>query len=307
MKLNVIPIAISDSLKPNPAWPPEAPQRSYCCGKDLKAYVSETSVRCWSCTGCGTLVIRHQPLNAEYKPWNMTSLTPVFLKALRLRREKQATQIAGSFQDILQLGTVLDYGCGQGAFVQALLSAGFDAVGADISLEGCDNELPDGRFKPLAGEWALPQSAASTFCMLDVLEHCQNPLAFLKEILARGYPYLLVKVPMLNGPIGTGAQLLTAIGKTSLLRRLLLAEDVSPHCSFFTRHGLINTAAAAGFSLERAVRIADVGPEFPGRLRNKDGDVRLGIRRPILVVAGFLLETIAPLWSDTEVFLFRRG
>jgi hypothetical protein len=235
----------------------------------------------------------------------MSSLTPVFMGALRSRRDKQAKQIISSFRGLFERGTVLDYGCGQGAFVQELTAAGLKAIGADLSLEGCDGNIPQDRFIPLPGEWSIPQTDAKTVCLLDVLEHSQNPLAFLEALQAR-FQYIVIKVPMLRGPIGLGSQTLTALGNTSLMQRLLLTEDISPHCSFFTRRGLIALAARSGLLLEQSIRIPDVGPELPNRLRSSAGDVEAGFVRSVLVIVGGVLQLIAPLWSDTEVFIFRR-
>jgi hypothetical protein len=259
---------------------------------------------CWCCIQCWTLIARHRPVAAVYKPWTTNGVTSVFQKALRLRRDKQAAQIISHFSKTLGLGKVIDYGCGQGAFVCNLLDRGIDAIGTDISLEGCDADIPDGRFVPLQGEWAIPNHEATTFCLLDVLEHSRNPVAFLKEVHTQEFQYLLIKVPLFSGPIALIARVLVIFGRTALLRQLLLTGEISPHYVFLRQRGLINTAAAAGFILHGSLRIADVGKELPERLRGNGA--ALSILRPFLVVVGWMLEAVAPLWSDTEVFLFRK-
>jgi hypothetical protein len=208
------------------------------------------------------------------------------------------------FGDILQRGKVIDYGCGQGALVTSLLSHHVDVIGTDISLEGCETDIPNDRFIPLAYPWAIPERDADAVCLLDVIEHHQNPVAFLKDIHRRNYEYVIVKVPMLNGPIGTISRLLAAIGRTALLRQLLLVGDISPHYAYFTRRGLLNSAAAAGYDLHGSLRIADVGKELPERSRTQGEGVGLHLLRPFLIAVGLALECIAPLWSDTEVFVF---
>jgi len=244
----------------------------------------------------------------------MKSVTPTFQQALRMRRHKQAQQIIARFRKHLERGRVLDYGCGQGAFVQELLEAGFsDASGADISLLGCESQLPEGHFVALAAPWDLPTEwnlltakPNRTVCLLDVLEHNERPDLFVARLHACGFESLLIKVPMLNGPIGRAAQLAVRLGKNQLMRRLLLTGETSPHYTFFSSRGLCTLVSKQGFELCDSMRIADVGAELPERLRSDSGEVSFGSLHPLLCAVGSGLELLASFWSDTQIFLFRR-
>jgi hypothetical protein len=112
---------------------------------------------------------------------------------------------------------------------------------------------------------------------------------------------------MLKGPIGVGASILARMGRSTLLQRLLLVGEISPHYSFFTSRGLEQLFKRHGFTLHSSLRIADVGTELPERMRGKDGEPALPQTRLIGSCVGAILAGIAPVWSDTRVFLFSRA
>lgn len=236
----------------------------------------------------------------------MGSVTPSFLQALQRRRNIQATQIASFFEHELHRGSLIDYGCGQGSFVHLLRERGIDAFGCDISDSYLRDEVRE-KFIRLAGPWALPNlTNFRTISFLDVLEHVENPSSFVAELQASNVTNVLVKVPMLKGPIGIGASILARMGRSTLLQRLLLVGEISPHYSFFTSHGLEQLFKQHGFALKSALRIADVGSELPERMRGKDGEPPLAQTRLFGACLGAILACIAPAWSDTRVFLFSR-
>jgi hypothetical protein len=234
----------------------------------------------------------------------MGSVTPAFLAALQTRRNIQAAQIAAFFANDLRQGALIDYGCGQGSFVHTLRARDIDAFGCDISDSYLRDEVRE-KFIQIDTPWSLPNLAKfQTISFLDVLEHIENPSSLVAALRASGIKNVLVKVPMLRGPIGVGASILARLGRTTLMQRLLLVGEVSPHHSFFTSRGLALLFEQHGFYLKSALRIADVGSELPARMRGKDGEPALPQARLIGTSIGAFLAGIAPIWSDTRVFLF---
>lgn len=74
-------------------------------------------------------------------------------------------------------GTILDVGCGAGQVVEALTARGFAARGIDVApaeIQGC--ERYDGRVIP------HPDASLDSIGAFNVLEHVEEPVAFLDEM-----------------------------------------------------------------------------------------------------------------------------
>lgn len=278
-----------------------------CCGGPVELFTRTKRVAIFRCNFCGTLLIKYAEMSVNRDPWNISSVTPQFLKALQLRRSLQAKQIVTKLKDELTGLRVLDYGCGQGSFVRLLLQHGLDAYGCDISELHVDRSALGARFIRLAEPWSMPSdSSYAVISMLDVLEHAKAPAEVLRRLTETAVKTIIVKVPMLYGPIGLSAQILARFRRAELLERLLLASENSPHYSFFTSRGLIKLFQAHSFYLKKAFRIADVGQELPERLRTEDWDRFVATKNSIGKFVGAGLALLAPIWSDTKVFSFSR-
>jgi SAM-dependent methyltransferase len=278
----------------------------YCCEATLEPFALSPSVEIARCSGCGSLVTEFPNIQNQKDPWEMGTVTTSFLEALKYRRSLQARHIVSHFSNQLRMGRVIDYGCGQGAFVKYMRENGIDAIGCDISKTYLDSELNDS-FVELNGPWSVPDlSSVRTICFLDVLEHAPEPDTLVSELFNAGVDGVLVKVPMLHGPIGIVAQVLSRVGRPGLLHRLLLVDEISPHYSFFTSKGLSRLFAQNGFSKFTALRLADVGRELPKRMRGKDGEPSTNHKQALLSAFGTFLAGLSPFWSDTRVFLFNR-
>lgn len=100
--------------------------------------------------------------------------------------------------DLIQGGSVLDIGCGDGFMLSLLKEAGVTAEGADISpiaVARCKERGLNARtYNP--GE-KLPYNDASftTVLLLDVLEHVYMPEALLKEATRIASKEVIVSVP----------------------------------------------------------------------------------------------------------------
>jgi len=92
---------------------------------------------------------------------------------------------------------VLDVGCGLGSYGRGLLAEGYDWMGAEVNPDDCDQlarlGLPhrrvDGRTLPFADG-----AFAAALC-LEVLEHVEEPRAFLREVARVAPAQLIVSVP----------------------------------------------------------------------------------------------------------------
>lgn len=269
------------------------------------AVFSTAHVSAWR-DDTGTLVVEHHQPGEGDNPWQVSTITEPFSRALRRRRTVQGRRILAAFADVLEKGPVLDYGCGQQAFLAQLLAAGHDGTGCDVGVPGfgTGEGVPDGRFLRLDEPWSVPTPAAwTTVVLLDVLEHHPEPAEFLRSLGAPAH--LLIKVPLLTGPIGRLARATVRLGRPALMETLLLVGDISPHLRFFTPAGLDRVAAAAGYRRTRRHNLADVGAELPDRIRGGLGP-HSGPARLVLAGMGVGLAAVAPLWTDTAVFLYER-
>lgn len=78
-------------------------------------------------------------------------------------------------------GSVLDVGCGLGYFTYALVKEGYDATGIDISEEAIHNARQAyGDFFVCDDFFAYhPKSKYDVVCMLELIEHVDNPHAYI--------------------------------------------------------------------------------------------------------------------------------
>lgn len=254
----------------------------------------------------GSLLVEHARSTDGEDPWAVPSITDSFAQALRKRRVRQGQRMIHYFGQVLASGPVLDYGCGQQAFLAQLLDQGYDASGCDIGVPGVG--LSEGigpeRFIRLDRPWAVPDPGSwTTVVLLDVLEHHPEPERFLCSLGSP--PFLLVKVPLLTGPVAQLALAAVRLGRPALMETLLLVGDVSPHLRFFTEKGLDEVAGAAGYRRRRRLNMADVGVEMPDRIRGGLGP-RSKPARLAAAAVGAGLAAISPVWSDTAAFLYER-
>lgn len=94
--------------------------------------------------------------------------------------------VTGQLAAIGVAGTVLDIGCGPGAYVKALMRSGYDCVGCDPGDVPFDAELGGRVFgRTSVGELAPDVRArVDVALMLDVIEHTPDPVALLADVVA---------------------------------------------------------------------------------------------------------------------------
>ncbi len=270
---------------------------SLCCGAALAPYADTPKVEVFRCRSCGTYAARFKQKRPEAPDsWRDPSITDNFLKALKYRRELQSELILTSLSDVFSRSPALDYACGQGDFLAQALARGIDCDGCELGIAEKDH-----LFK-LTSAWTFPKNARryETLLLLDVLEHHPDPGAFLRDLKSRGIKNLIIKVPLNTGPIALVSRALACIGRTSLLERLLLVDEPSPHLFFFSTEGLKNLVAREGFKFKGVLPLAEVGCELPQRLRREP----TGVVRLFLSFAGWKLAALSTIWPDTAVLLF---
>jgi SAM-dependent methyltransferase len=137
-------------------------------------------------------------------------------------------------------GRLLEVGCGVGHFLASANAAGFEAWGTEISASGLAR-LRERGFRVLNGalpSLSLPSGHFDAVVLFEVLEHLEDPQAYLAEsrrVLRDG-----------------GVLLLTTPNFASLSRRLLgdRWRVVDPeHLVLFTRRGLRRALERAGFKV----------------------------------------------------------
>ena len=132
-------------------------------------------------------------------------------------------------------GSVYDIGCGDGEFLEifAGLAPGVQAIGIDPSCTPVDRgnfRLIRSKFEP-----SLFGSDAKLVVLRHVLEHLDEPVAFLKQLRdAMPDAPLYVEVPDLGWILREGA----------------FWDFCYEHCNYFTPHSLAATMAEAGFTVK---------------------------------------------------------
>jgi hypothetical protein len=253
-----------------------------------------------ACAGCGILWAEHSAQAQGKDAWKSDTVTPAFLAALAQRRDLQSAEILRRFGPQMRGQKLLDYGCGQGVFLQRLLDSGFDAFGADLA------GVPSDRRVVLDAPWEIPIGLeAGTVILLDVLEHCANPIALIRGFRERGIEQFLVKVPLQEGPLFKMSRWRAQARSFGLIEKLFLVGDIAPHLAYFNISGMRAMFEREGYAFREGALLPEIGRELPARIR---GESRLNMvaLKPLVAAAGLGLEWASRLWSDTGVFLFRR-
>jgi len=133
-----------------------------------------------------------------YNRQTIDTANPIARYAHRRRYKLSIDRAAAEVPDA---GTVLDYGCGDGAFLNALADAR-----PDLSLLGYDPEsghVPE-RYTPVDDVAAVPAASVDMLCIFETLEHLYDDeiadfAAEAARVLAPG-GQILASVPIIGGP-----------------------------------------------------------------------------------------------------------
>lgn len=142
---------------------------------------------------------------------------------------------------------ILDYGCGQGAYVHHLRSLGYDVIGVDIAeysgwmsdQDGAQGKNMQGSFIKIGSAPHLPfkDEQFDVVYSFEVLEHCKDPLGTLVELKRICKNILLLSVPDCSH---------------IMIHRFSLAcyHWTDPtHIQFFTRSSVVRMIQEAGLTV----------------------------------------------------------
>jgi hypothetical protein len=99
---------------------------------------------------------------------NEQALSPLFQEHLE--------QVSSIVERLLGIHSLVEVGCGKGFFLEMLLSKGFSVTGFDPTYEGTSPNILRQYFEPGVGV------KAKGFVLRHVLEHVQDPYAFLLQL-----------------------------------------------------------------------------------------------------------------------------
>lgn len=186
--------------------------------------------------------------------------------------------------------TILDVGCGGGAFLDAASRAGYEARGLDVSEDAAQLCRERGH-EATSGDFLQNSNAATVdaITMWDVLEHLRVPGDFLSSVARYVKPggLFVAKVPIYGG---------LSVSLSDRLPRLRSALLGAPdHVQYFTADSINAMVARSPLELVSLVQLASGirTPPSGGNLRK-----RLGRR---------LKSTVSALSGDGNVLLVARS
>lgn len=122
--------------------------------------------------------------DADYQ--NEQAVSPVFRRHL-----DEITRVIDKY---FRGRSLIEVGCGKGYFLEHLAGLGFEITGIDPAYEGSNSKVIKGRFSREVG------LQAEGLILRHVLEHIQQPVAFLTELrdANRGSGTIVIEVPCLD-------------------------------------------------------------------------------------------------------------
>ena len=187
---------------------------------------------------------------AEYHE-QMTGAHGAAKRQLAYRKENESR--VAHLQKYLCSGRVLDVGCSNGDFAQALNRGGLEAHGLDISNEACersrstlgDDHVHCGTLESLAPK-LRGQFAAVT--MMDVIEHCSDVVGLMRAVrdVLTANGILFLRTPTLSSPfhvVGNLSYRLTLGWYKTAIFKLYHAE----HLYFFNELSIKRLLDDCGF------------------------------------------------------------
>lgn len=147
------------------------------CGSEDFTKISQNGIDCNRCDECGIIHQIVEKTEEEYHAWYAENyMDTVYTHTYGQDREAAAKRLDAYGSKLGRF--TLDFGCGNGAFLDACLHRSYDAVGLDL-------HAPKGKDKfytqPIE-DVKFPSGYFSSIVANDVLEHLVDPRKTLKEL-----------------------------------------------------------------------------------------------------------------------------
>lgn len=211
--------------------------------ESINGYVEGESYKIVSCETCGTREALPHVAGTTVYDWIYAhrSVAPGYARYAQFADEVLATPdpltylsheeemyygVAKSVrQYVPKGGKILDVGCGLGYLTYSLNKDGYHATGIDISKEAVDNARKTYGDFFLCGDFFMIEGAYDAICMLELIEHVEDPSAFIakaKTLLKEG-----------------GVLIMTTPNRSWFPEHDLWNTDLPPvHLTWFTEEGI---------------------------------------------------------------------
>ncbi len=180
---------VQSGIAENRAWAPTGREQeincNLCMSSEKALVADENGYKVVRCKSCSLIYVSPQPTDidltefyAQYFPeesgdiWGEMMRKNFDLDSARMLREMPET------------GSILDVGCGYGAFLKRFADAGWDAKGLDFSPEAAAEANKNPGIEVQQGAFESGLFEPETFDIVTgwyVLEHARDPLGFVKE------------------------------------------------------------------------------------------------------------------------------
>lgn len=205
-----------------------------------------------ACVHCGHLITPFTSPSSSLNDSNELHLEydqGDYLTSLKKTRLRQSQVILRQLEGLgvkPELHSVLDYGCGQGWFLNTLKEQGYrDISGTDtstLSLQYTQTSTPQTHWIDLEHHQMIPplKNHYSMVVSLDVLEHIPSDslLSVIKEFQSLTPQWIVIKTPDSNGLLFRLSRFLYSLGIKGPYEQLWLKNSLSPHLHYFSKSSL---------------------------------------------------------------------
>lgn len=164
------------------------------------------------------------------------------------RKLKELNFSKSTILKLVDVGNILDIGCGDGILLENLIKAGSRGVGIDISSEAikiCKQRGLDCSQADITEKLPFANNSFDSVILTDVLEHLFQPIEVLKEVHRVSKKYILISVPNFAS---LPARIQVLLGK--------VPENNTPrdgHVYWMTYKVITKLLSDTGFEVEKVV------------------------------------------------------
>ena len=169
------------------------------CNGQLKETFENDQIKVGTCTICGMQQLYYFD-HIDSKLYTTNENLPSNFREERIRQQPWNFARVNLLQNCLYKlndKSVIDYGCGTGAFLEYSKNKFKSIIGFDVSQEACDINNND-KLYCVSDINLINQNKYDILTMFHVLEHIKNPVEFLKQVMEIDAEYFAVEVPHTN-------------------------------------------------------------------------------------------------------------